>query len=33
MQSIRDTLTANRWRNNYFGPTTYMVDVSAFTPT
>jgi hypothetical protein len=31
-QSIRDTLTANRWRINYFGPTTYMANVSAFTP-
>jgi len=24
--------TANRWRINYFGPTTYMANVSAFTP-
>jgi SAM-dependent methyltransferase len=31
-QSIRDTLSANRWRINFFGPTTYMANVSAFTP-
>jgi SAM-dependent methyltransferase len=31
-QNIRDTLTANRWRINFFGPTTYMANVSAFTP-
>jgi SAM-dependent methyltransferase len=31
-QSIRDTLTATRWRINFFGPTTYMANVSAFTP-
>jgi SAM-dependent methyltransferase len=30
-QNIRDTLTANRWRINFFGPTTYMANVSAFT--
>jgi len=31
-QNIRDTLTANRWRINFFGPTTYMANASAFTP-
>jgi SAM-dependent methyltransferase len=31
-QNLRDTLTANGWRINFFGPTTYMANVSAFTP-
>jgi SAM-dependent methyltransferase len=31
-QNIRDTLAANRWRIKFFGPTTYMANVSAFTP-
>jgi SAM-dependent methyltransferase len=31
-QNIRDTLAANRWRITFFGPTTYMANVSAFTP-
>jgi hypothetical protein len=31
-QSIRDALTANRWRINFFGPTTYLANISAFTP-
>jgi hypothetical protein len=30
-QNLRDTLTANGWRINFFGPTTYMANVSAFT--
>jgi SAM-dependent methyltransferase len=30
-QNIRDTLTGNGWRINFFGPTTYMANVSAFT--
>jgi SAM-dependent methyltransferase len=29
-QNIRDTLTANGWRINYFGPTTYLGNISAF---
>jgi SAM-dependent methyltransferase len=30
-QNIRDTLTANGWRINFFGPTTYMANIRAFT--
>lgn len=30
-QNIRDTLSANGWRINFFGPTTYIGNVSAFT--
>jgi hypothetical protein len=30
-QNIRDTLTANGWRINFFGPTTYMANSRAFT--
>jgi SAM-dependent methyltransferase len=30
-QNIRDTLSANGWRINFFGPTTYLGNVSAFT--
>jgi hypothetical protein len=30
-QNLRDTLTANGWRIDFFGPTTYMANVSAFT--
>jgi len=30
-QNIRDTLSANGWRINFFGPTTYMANVKAFT--
>jgi SAM-dependent methyltransferase len=31
-QNVRDTLTANGWRINFLGPTTYMGNISAFTP-
>jgi SAM-dependent methyltransferase len=30
--NIRDTLAANGWRINFFGPTTYMANIRAFTP-
>jgi SAM-dependent methyltransferase len=31
-QNIRDTLAAHGWRINFFGPTTYMANINAFTP-
>jgi SAM-dependent methyltransferase len=31
-QNIRDTLAATGWRINFFGPTTYLADINAFTP-
>jgi SAM-dependent methyltransferase len=30
-QNIRDTLSATGWRINFFGPTTYMANINAFT--